>query len=102
MDKNVEAQRRLVAPPGGKAPTAAATGGDNAAGGKRPCYLFNHGSCKNSEAQCKFSHVKVSADEKASMAKPERRERDRSPSLAGSRKTAEGCKMHYFESLRGE
>ena len=102
MDKNVEAQRRLVAPPGGKAPTAAATGGDSAAGGKRPCYFFNHGSCKNTDAQCKFSHVKVSADEKAKMVKPERRERERSPSPAGGRKTAEGGLGHCFKFLKGE
>ena len=89
-------------PPGGKAPTAAATGGDSATGGKRPCYFFNHGSCKNSEAQCKFSHVKVSADEKAKMVKPERRERDRSPSPAGRRRTAEGGLGHCFKFLKGE
>ena len=60
-------------------------GGGKGKGPKKPCYFFNHGGCKNSEAKCKFAHVEVPPGEKANMIKPERREGSPSPSPAAGR-----------------
>ena len=80
-----------------------ASGGASTAGtGKRPCYFFNFGGCSNSDANCKFGHVKVSADEKAKMVKPERRDKSRSPSPGGGPRAAGPGKTHCFKFLKGE
>ena len=79
MNKNLVGQN-LGLNRGGREPVLPAAGGaSTAGGGKRPCYFFNHGGCKNSTEACKFLHVMVSDAEKAVMTKPERRDRSQSP-----------------------
>ena len=48
------------------------SGGPGAGTGvqKKPCYFFNHGSCKNKDENCRFGHVHLPAAEKAKMEKP--------------------------------
>ena len=98
MMKGRGAATGLGASQGGGASTTAE-------GTKKPCYFFNHGTCKNSDADCKFAHVHVSPAEKAKMEKPQRAG---SPARSPRRNTQgddnrprEGAKMHCFKFLKG-
>ena len=83
------------------------TGGVVASGGlpKRPCYFFAHGSCKNTEAECRLAHVNVSEDEKAKMQKPG--SRSVSPTRAPRKPQQEAqptakADMHCFKFVKGK
>ena len=80
MEMNQGLRRAALLRGRGSASGGVQGGGAGATAGspKKPCYFFNHGQCKNSDANCKFAHVLVSPEEKAKMEKPERR----SPSVA--------------------
>ena len=72
----------------GRSRSAAGSG----AGAKPPCYFFNHGSCTNSDATCRFAHILVSDDEKAKMVKPVRNgSRSTSPNGRGEGRVAGGA-----------
>ena len=53
------------------------------AGARGPCWFFNHATCKNSDADCRFAHIKVSEEEKKKMVKP-------SPRSPSPRRTPRG------------
>ena len=87
-----------------------------AAGSRGPCWFFNHATCKNSDADCKFAHVKVSEEEKKKMVKPTARSpsprrtpRGGAPSAAGGPLTAGGGSnnanqqptLHCFKFIKG-
>ena len=108
MEANQGLRRNLLLKGRGLAPGAAAGGGASTTttgAPKKPCYFFNHGSCKNTDANCRFAHVQVSAEEKAKMEKPQRSgspaRSPRGPPSSTNTTTTTGTKLHCFKFLKG-
>ena len=81
--------------------------GTPAGSGKKPCYFFNHGGCKHKDDKCKFAHVKVSAEDKEKMVKPESRSASPARSSGGGPPQPVGERVprreqHCFKFLKGE